>query len=64
MQVPPVGLGFGMVSRLGATVVGHQGWKWVTVTRFGLPEQRYHDFANAYGFDVRAWDGYETYRRL
>jgi Ser/Thr protein kinase RdoA (MazF antagonist) len=36
----------------------------VTVARFGLPEQRYRDFTNAYGFDVRAWDGYETYRRL
>ncbi|MGH3837366.1 MAG: phosphotransferase enzyme family protein [Pseudonocardiaceae bacterium] len=36
----------------------------VTVTRFGLSEQRYRDFADAYGFDVRAWDGYETYRRL
>ena len=35
----------------------------VTVTRFG-PEQRYRDFADAYGFDVRAWNGYQTYRRL
>ncbi len=36
----------------------------VTVSRFGLAEQRYRDFANSYGFDVRAWEGYETYRRL
>jgi hypothetical protein len=36
----------------------------VTVTRFGLPEQRYRDFADAYGFEVRAWNGYQTYRRL
>lgn len=36
----------------------------VTVARFGLHEQRYRDFADAYGFDVRAWDGYETCRRL
>ncbi len=36
----------------------------VAVTRFGHPEQRYRDFSDAYGFDVRAWDGYETYRRL
>jgi Ser/Thr protein kinase RdoA (MazF antagonist) len=36
----------------------------VAVTRFGLPEQCYRDFADAYGFDVRAWDGYEIYRRL
>jgi Ser/Thr protein kinase RdoA (MazF antagonist) len=34
------------------------------VTRFGRPEQHYRDFADAYGFDVRSWDGYETYRRL
>ncbi|MDQ3764159.1 MAG: phosphotransferase [Actinomycetota bacterium] len=36
----------------------------VTVDRFGLPEQRYRDFAAAYDFDVRAWNGYQTYRRL
>jgi len=36
----------------------------VAVTRFGLPEQCYRDFADAYGFDVRAWNGYEIYRRL
>jgi aminoglycoside phosphotransferase (APT) family kinase protein len=36
----------------------------VTVTRFGRPEQRYRDLADAYGFNVRAWDGYQTYRRL
>lgn len=36
----------------------------VTVTRFDRPEQCYRDFADTYGFDVRTWDGYETYRRL
>ncbi len=36
----------------------------VVVTRFGRPEQCYRDFADAYGFDVRSWDGYETHRRL
>jgi aminoglycoside phosphotransferase (APT) family kinase protein len=36
----------------------------VTVIRFGLPEQRYRDFADAYGFDVLTWDSYEVYRRL
>jgi Ser/Thr protein kinase RdoA (MazF antagonist) len=36
----------------------------VAVTRFGRPEQCYRDFADAYGFDVRTWDGYQTYRRL
>lgn len=36
----------------------------VVVSRFGRPEQCYRDFAEAYGFDVRTWDGYQTYRRL
>ncbi|MGH3821607.1 MAG: phosphotransferase enzyme family protein [Pseudonocardiaceae bacterium] len=36
----------------------------VTVTRFGLPERHYRDFTDAYGFDVRAWNGYRIYRRL
>ncbi len=36
----------------------------VTITRFGRPEQHYRDFADAYGFDVRTWDHYHTYRRL
>jgi Ser/Thr protein kinase RdoA (MazF antagonist) len=34
------------------------------IARFGRPEQHYRDFADAYGFDVRAWEGYQTYRRL
>jgi Ser/Thr protein kinase RdoA (MazF antagonist) len=36
----------------------------VAVTRFGRPERCYRDFADAYGFDVRTWDGYPTHRRL
>jgi Ser/Thr protein kinase RdoA (MazF antagonist) len=36
----------------------------VSVTRFGRPEQCYRDFVDAYGFDVRTWDGYPTHRRL
>jgi Ser/Thr protein kinase RdoA (MazF antagonist) len=36
----------------------------VAVTRLGRPEQCYRDFADAYGVDIRTWDGYETYRRL
>jgi Ser/Thr protein kinase RdoA (MazF antagonist) len=36
----------------------------VVVTRFGRPDQCYRDFADAYGFDVRTWDGYQSYRRL
>lgn len=34
------------------------------VTRFGRPEQCYRDFVDAYGVDIRTWDGYDTYRRL
>lgn len=36
----------------------------VAVARFGRPERCYRDFAEAYGFDVRTWNGYETHRRL
>jgi aminoglycoside phosphotransferase (APT) family kinase protein len=36
----------------------------VAVTRFGRLEKCYRDFADAYGVDIRTWDGYETYRRL
>jgi aminoglycoside phosphotransferase (APT) family kinase protein len=36
----------------------------VSVTRFGRSEQCYRDFADAYGFDVRTWEGYQTHRRL
>jgi Ser/Thr protein kinase RdoA (MazF antagonist) len=36
----------------------------VVVTRFGRPDRCYRDFADAYGFDVRTWDGYQTHRRL
>jgi Ser/Thr protein kinase RdoA (MazF antagonist) len=48
--------------------IGPREWDLVhtsaVVTRFGRPEQCYLDFADAYGFDVRTWDGYETHRRL
>lgn len=48
--------------------IGPREWDLIdtaaTVTRFGLPERRYRDFAEAYGFDVRAWQGYHTFRRL
>ncbi|HJT04945.1 MAG TPA: phosphotransferase [Pseudonocardiaceae bacterium] len=48
--------------------IGPREWDLVhtaaVVTRFGRPERRYRDFADAYGFDVRTWGGYQTYRRL
>lgn len=51
-----------------AVAIGPREWDLVhtavAVTRFGRPEQRYRDFADAYGLDIRTWDGYETYRRL
>ncbi|MER6952260.1 phosphotransferase [Nonomuraea sp. NPDC000554] len=30
--------------------------------RFGLPEEQYRAFCNAYGFDVRSWQGYTVLR--
>jgi hypothetical protein len=34
------------------------------VERYGLPEQRYQEFAAAYGFDVRGWAGYPVLREV
>lgn len=48
--------------------IGPREWDLVhtaaVVTRFDRPERCYRDFADAYGFDVRTWDGYQIYRRL
>ncbi|MEZ0071664.1 phosphotransferase enzyme family protein [Planotetraspora sp. GP83] len=34
----------------------------VSGERFGLPEEQYRAFSNAYGFDVRSWSGYTVLR--
>jgi Ser/Thr protein kinase RdoA (MazF antagonist) len=36
----------------------------VAVERYGLPEERYEQFAAAYGFDVRDWAGYTVLREV
>lgn len=36
----------------------------VAVLRFDRPFENYHRFADAYGFDVMSWDGFETFRRV
>ncbi|HUY46614.1 MAG TPA: aminoglycoside phosphotransferase family protein [Streptosporangiaceae bacterium] len=36
----------------------------IAVDRYGLPEERYLEFAAAYGFDVREWAGYPVLREI
>jgi Ser/Thr protein kinase RdoA (MazF antagonist) len=36
----------------------------VAVERYGLPQERYEQFAAAYGFDVRGWVGYPVLREV
>jgi Ser/Thr protein kinase RdoA (MazF antagonist) len=36
----------------------------ITTLRFNQPRDRYEDFTQAYGFDVRAWDGFPILRRV
>jgi aminoglycoside phosphotransferase (APT) family kinase protein len=36
----------------------------IGVERFGRPEQQYREFADTYGFDVRAWPGYPVLREV
>ncbi|MFE0043714.1 hypothetical protein [Streptomyces albireticuli] len=48
--------------------VGQPEWDLVTIEvhcrRFGHGTAQYHDFATAYGFDVRRWPGFATLRDL
>jgi len=36
----------------------------IGVERYGRPEQQYREFADTYGFDVRAWPGYPVLREV
>jgi thiamine kinase-like enzyme len=36
----------------------------IAVERYGLAEERYKEFATAYGFDVRAWPGFPVLREI
>ena len=51
-----------------AAAIGPREWDLlptsIAVQRYGLPEQRYQEFAATYGFDVRTWDGYPVLREI
>jgi len=36
----------------------------IACERYGLPEERYQEFAAAYGFDIRTWTGYPVLREI
>ena len=58
-----VTLGFGE-----ASATGQREWDLlpsaIGVERYGRPEEQYREFAETYGFDVRAWDGYPLLREV
>jgi aminoglycoside phosphotransferase (APT) family kinase protein len=49
-----------------AVAIGPREWDLlptaIAVDRYRLPEEQYAEFAEAYGFDVRAWEGYRVLR--
>ena len=51
-----------------ASAVGPREWDLlptaIGVERYGRPEKQYREFADAYGFDVRAWAGYPVLREI
>ena len=51
-----------------AAAIGPREWDLlptsIAVQRYGLSEERYQEFAAAYGFDVRTWDGYPVLREI
>jgi len=51
-----------------ASAVGPREWDLlptaIGVERYGRPEEQYREFADAYGFDVRAWAGYPVLREI
>ena len=51
-----------------AAAIGPREWDLlptsIAVQRYGFPEERYQEFAAAYGFDVRRWDGYPVLREI
>jgi hypothetical protein len=51
-----------------AAAVGPREWDLlptaIRVDRYGLPEEEYREFADTYGFDVRAWAGYPVLREV
>lgn len=51
-----------------SSAVGPREWDLlptaIGVERYGRPEEQYREFADAYGFDVRAWAGYPVLREI
>lgn len=51
-----------------AAAIGPREWDLlptaIGVDRYGVPERQYREFADAYGFDVRAWAGYPVLREV
>jgi Ser/Thr protein kinase RdoA (MazF antagonist) len=51
-----------------AVAVGPREWDLmptaIAYERFGLGEERYREFADVYGFDVRTWAGYPVLRQI
>jgi Ser/Thr protein kinase RdoA (MazF antagonist) len=51
-----------------AAAIGPREWDLlptaIGVDRYGAPEEQYQEFADAYGFDVRAWAGYPVLREV
>jgi Ser/Thr protein kinase RdoA (MazF antagonist) len=51
-----------------AAAIGPRGWDLlptsIAVQRYGLPDERYQEFAATYGFDVRTWSGYPMLREI
>ena len=51
-----------------AAAIGPREWDLlptsIAVQRYGLPEERYQEFAATYGFDVRSWHGYPVLREI
>src|SRR5205823_7943423 len=51
-----------------AAAVGPREWDLlptaIAVDRYGLAEDQYRGFAEAYGFDVRTWPGYPVLREI
>jgi aminoglycoside phosphotransferase (APT) family kinase protein len=51
-----------------SSAVGPREWDLlptaIGVERYGRPEAQYREFADAYGFDVRGWEGYPVLREI
>ena len=57
-----------MLTDFESAAIGPREWDLlptaVAVERYGLAEEQYRAFVNAYGFDVRSWEGYPVLREI